>query len=812
MQLAEARALNQAYIQSTSWRLTAPLRTVKSIAQHLANATRTISTAIRVGGGLLRAVKRFPPVYRKEGIRGLRSRYHLALGLASASPSVGQNKRWDGIKEAIDATNLFNATWYLEQYPDVSAAQVDPLEHYLSDGEREGRSPGPAFSATAYYLVNPDIRSAGVGALWHYALHGKKEGRQIGPIGQAAPSKSDLPDTFALHGRRPSSSCRLAVIVHVYYSELWPEISAALTNISEEFDLYVTLVRGHTAHMAETIRTDFPRAETLVFPNHGRDIFPFIYLNNTGLLTKYDIICKLHTKKSLHRVDGDVWRRAMIKSLLGSKANVQRIIAAFDSDPDIGIVAATKNVFTSEYWGANVDHVGRLAEKGRLKYSEEDIKFAAGSMFWIHPLILRLVKLLELTAADFEIEAGQLDGTMAHAIERFFGIIAQHAGMNVIASDEIVSPLTTRNPVCLPEPTKLVAFYLPQFHPIPDNDRWWGKGFTEWTNVSKAKAQFLGHRQPRLPSELGFYDLRLREVREAQAELANEHGISAFCYYYYWFDGRRLLERPLDEMLVSGRPDFPFCLCWANENWARNWDGLNKDVLMPQEYSAGWATRFARDVIPYLKDPRYLRHKGKPVLTIYRLTDIPQYRMATSEWRRIWNEAGIGAVHLCAVLFHSHSLPTQPRAAGVDAYVEFPPHGISVRRIESEVKGLSGGFDGLIYDYSHVASENLKKHAAAPTPDLHRGVMLGWDNTARRTDLAHIAHGATPGNFRCWLRNVIRQEENKLPGEERLVFINAWNEWAEGTYLEPDAEFGRGFLEAVKSCNPRRRAAPSECK
>lgn len=349
------------------------------------------------------------------------------------------------------------------------------------------------------------------------------------------------------------------------------------------------------------------------------------------------------------------------------------------------------------------------------------------------------------------------------------------------------------------ERLKMIAFYLPQFHPIPENDRWWGEGFTEWTNVTKTKPLFEGHVQPKLPGQLGFYDLRLLDVQEKQAALARAFGIDAFCYYLYWFNGKRLLETPLNNAIRSGRPDHPFCVCWANESWTRSWDGLNKHVLMEQDYSEASLQGFANLVLEYFRDSRYLRHGGKPILVIYRLEDIPDYRGWIERWRTIWRESGVGEVHLCAVRFHSDVLPQDPSEAGVDAFVEFPPHGARIKEISSEVRGLPKEFNGLIYSYYDVVEDNLERHVSSETKTLHRGLMLGWDNTARRGLSAHICHGASPVKFRYWLRGIAEQEIRKRPGDSHLVFVNAWNEWAEGTYLEPDSRFGLGYLEAVRS-------------
>ena len=340
---------------------------------------------------------------------------------------------------------------------------------------------------------------------------------------------------------------------------------------------------------------------------------------------------------------------------------------------------------------------------------------------------------------------------------------------------------------------KAIAFYLPQFHPIPENNDWWGKGFTEWTNVTKARPQFAGHHQPQLPGELGFYDLRLNEIREQQAQLAREHGVHGFCYYYYWFNGRRILERPLQMMLDAGTPDFPFCICWANENWTRTWDGLEADVLLHQEHTAESDLAFIKDVLPILKDPRYIRVNGAPLLLVYRVSLLPTPARTSALWREACREAGLETIHLCAV--ETANTPA-PQTIGFDSVAQFPPANLQTRRSESTVDDLNPEFTGQIHDYEWTAAEEL----TAPPASYRRfrGVMPSWDNTARRGAASHIFVNSSPEAYEVWLKSAVDATKRDLPPSERFLFINAWNEWAEGAHLEPDQKFGRRYLEATR--------------
>ena len=351
---------------------------------------------------------------------------------------------------------------------------------------------------------------------------------------------------------------------------------------------------------------------------------------------------------------------------------------------------------------------------------------------------------------------------------------------------------------------RTIAFFLPQFHPVHENDAWWGKGFTEWTNVVRAQPRFPGHYQPHIPADLGFYDLRLPDTREAQAELAREYGVSGFCYYHYWFTGRRILERPVNEILASGRPDFPFCLCWANENWTRRWDGAESHLLLSQEYSDADDLAHIESLFPAFCDPRYIRVNGKPLFLVYRTELLPDPRRTAELWRGAAQKAGIGELYLVRV--ESKEPDIDPRPLGFDAAVEFAPDWKQLpwylrdsRKIALQARlGMlpKAYADNLICEYDEVAAKMLAK----PAPDYKRfpGVAPSWDNSARRSSGAVILRGATPEKYENWLRENSRRVLERFQGEERLLFINAWNEWAEGCHLEPDLKHGRAYLEATR--------------
>lgn len=344
---------------------------------------------------------------------------------------------------------------------------------------------------------------------------------------------------------------------------------------------------------------------------------------------------------------------------------------------------------------------------------------------------------------------------------------------------------------------RTIAFYLPQFHPVPENDMWWGPGFTEWTNVAKAQPNFVGHDQPRRPSDLGYYDLRVREVMDKQWDLASKYGIDGFCYYYYWFDGHRLLDHPLERLLDSASPAHPFCLCWANENWTRRWDGQDQEVLMAQRHSPDDDIGVIRDLARYMRHPSYIRVRGKPLILVYRTDLFPDFSETARRWRAEGLRLGLGDIYIAMVeSFQLAATNVPPSYYGCDAAVEFPAHYVPEVRPPSGAM-LNPEFHGSVADYDEAALRIATRESPGYT--RFRTVMPGWDNTARRPNNGFILEDPTPGALQAWMETAIRETKRDLQGDERLVFINAWNEWAEGAYLEPDHRFGHGFLEAVRN-------------
>ncbi len=340
---------------------------------------------------------------------------------------------------------------------------------------------------------------------------------------------------------------------------------------------------------------------------------------------------------------------------------------------------------------------------------------------------------------------------------------------------------------------RTIAFYLPQFHEIPENNLWWGDGFTEWTNTRRALPLYAGHAQPAIPGELGEYSLLNPEVLRSQSALARDAGIDGFCMYFYWFGGKRLLERPTD-LWANDATLLPYCLSWANEGWTRRWDGKDKEVLIAQTYPHGYETELFESLLEHFRRPHYMTQDGCPILVVHRANLIPDVRGFSREMRRLARTAGLPGIHLVAA---ETQTPMTPHDFDFDAVAEFPPVGQNTlaAALLVPLSGVTPEFRGRLMSYPRLARIYMRRKD--PGFARYRGVMPGWDNTPRRMTESTIYCGSSPSRYGAWLRRA-RAQERHARGSDGLVFINAWNEWAEGAYLEPDMRSGRAYLEATR--------------
>jgi lipopolysaccharide biosynthesis protein len=620
-----------------------------------------------------------------------------------------------------------------------------------------------------------------------------------------------FPDHWDITDWSEKRSARVVVVLHVHFPDLLAEIVRHLATIPVPFDVIVTDSSGANVSLD---RSELPLADRIIvlpIANHGRDILPLVSVVNSGMLDGYDLVAKVHTKRSAWREShgelsgsGDAWRESLLGELFGTEENVRSILAAFGSDPSIGLLTAAGSVVGTEFWGGDKEIVRSLLERLQLELDDRSLSFASGSMYWTRSFTLQGLRALQLTAEDFEPEAGQVDGTTAHAIERIIGIVTAEAGYRTVETaaldevDDSDSWVRYTREFSVAKRATTVAFYLPQFHPFAENNSWWGTGFTEWSNVAAAKPVFVGHNQPLLPADLGFYDLRTPGVMESQAKLAEDAGLGAMMFYYYWFAGKRLMNFPVERFAELDSP-VSFSIMWANENWTRTWDGGEASVLIGQAYDKVPAEQFIDDVMPLLLNPRYLRVDNKPVVSVYRVAQIPSFPAVIATWRQRAVEAGLdGLVILTADVGSSmQGIDGDIASHGVDGLFEFAPHNMPWDHHPIVDRELSPRFTGNTMSYAMMANHALQRLGQPLDVDRYPGLMVNFDNTARRQWRPDLWYGSNPYTFRRWLDAAVGSVSDR-DRDHRLVFLNAWNEWAEGTVLEPTQRWGATYLQAVK--------------
>lgn len=701
----------------------------------------------------------------------------------------------------IHESSLFDDDYYLSNYDLPNELKHHPVLHFVLIGEERGWQPNADFSPDAYLQFNADIVASGIRPFMHFLQVGRTEKRVyrfLAPVAGGL-SMTPLPN---LRGRAFARPHKIAFCVHIYYDDLWAELKESISRLREPADLFVSITdRGPGAvPLRQRIFNDYPDARVFIFPNHGRDIFPFVYMATAGLFDAYDAVCKIHTKKSPHREDGDKWRNHLIDGVL--PWNSDQLLRHFLDDREAGVLIADGQIFEGEeWWGSNKTRVLELLRRNEIEGSGARLRFPAGSMYWVKQPIINLIRGMQLTSDDFETENNQIDGTTAHSFERTLGYLSDAVGLELKQTSEAfhVADRFDSKPI---KPF-VSCFYLPQFHRIAENDLWWGSGYTEWTGVVNARPQYAGHNQPVLPLDFGFYDLRMPEVFGEQYAMAKAHGIDAFCVYYYSFDhGKRLLQQPLDNVLQRQEIESCFYLCWANESWTRNWDGLSGEILIAQNYLEDFEKNLAEDSARYFRDDRYYKHGGTaPRFVIYRPDDIPSVRAVVLRLRKYWKDLGFPEVHLGAVLFHLNDEMANSLNDLFDFFLEMPPHGLvgsndflGGKNLRIDDFPVSQKFQGLIYSYDAVVKNSLRREFASAVSDkVIRGVMPSWDNTARRGNSSHISYGANPGGFGRWVKALSSNANT------RELIVNSWNEWGEKAMLEPSRQYGLGYLRALKA-------------
>lgn len=774
---------------------------------------------------------------------------------AQANPSALFDFLLRGAEAGGVASPHIDVKQYRASHTDVPAGAVDALLHFVQKGDAELRKPGSDFDPewyVTYYQGDSEIIER---PLWHYLRYGRYAGRAKNEAGAMSKvpagtdaakaqaityqpnSKQILSNYRDMDARRDRLNKR---IDHVHENilpirlsdfdkalnklafdstespeidivipfhdefELTVECLVSLKSSLEGFSYRVHLIDDKSKDPRCTRFADIPgvtyhaNKENLHFLRSVNGYFPRL----TG---RYVLILNNDTQ------------------IIG--AAIQRLFDAMNDDAGIGI-AVPKFIFPNgllQEAGCTILSDGTTtmvgcfddANKPQFSYSR-DILYGSGACILVRrnavkdnlfdeafaPAYCEDVDLcLRIRSKGWRIRY-VADAIVAHHLSASTSKLGKQRRLRMVRHNQQILEEKWGEQLRSDVDMRFLAFYLPQFHPIPENDYWWGKGFTEWTNVARAQPSFVGHYQPHMPSDLGFYDLRLVETMEQQMRLARRYGISGFVMYYYNFQGRRILNTPLDNLIKRGDVDFNFCLCWANENWTKHWDGgSQKHALMTQDYGPETYDSLIADVLAAAELPGAIKIHGKPLFMIYRPKLIPNVEQLCDRIRHAFAKAGFPGVYLAYVeSMELAQAGVAPPSMGFDASVEFPPQGVA-SQYRGKLVPLKSAFLGQVYDYQETVINAVVREK--PAYKRFPGVFPSWDNTPRQPFSHTALRGATPTVFQWYVEQKMHYAHEYFCGDERLIFVNAWNEWAEGAHLEPDQRFGHSWLEALRNARLR---------
>ena len=615
--------------------------------------------------------------------------------------------------------------------------------------------------------------------------------------------------------RPKKSNSKIAIHLHLYYTDQISKFVDHFKNVGKPFDLFVS-VPDNTNYGTEWYASEFRNNLNLVVnitvekvPNQGRDLAPMIITFSKRLLD-YDIVGHFHTKKSPHNPALQSWCQEILDLLTGKRglgaSNTEEIFDLLNGKASIVYAQAPLAILEDRTGWASNKAVALSLSKFMPNINVKDfdvIEYPRGSMFWADVECLKPLLNLPLRYIDFPEEPISEDGTLAHAIERILLILTTNERKlpHRLHNREINSDYRLyENQIDFSDKTpsdiKALAYYLPQFHTTPENDKWHGTGFTEWTNVQRTNPLFVGHHQQHIPHEdLGYYTLEDPGILEKQASMMRKAGISGMVFYHYWFSGKLILEKPVNTLLERPDIDMPFAFCWANENWTRKWDGNEQEVLLRQVYSEEDAKNFIRHLLPFFKDSRYIKIDERPVLFIYRPSHIPPKFNYVNIWRDECERNGLNPPFLVATLTRGTKSAAQH---SMDASVERVLHdwvGGKVAERKSKLMSYQP-LEGSVLDYTEVA-DFYSTSSVKDSETIFRSIVPQWDNSPRYGRWANILNGSTPKIFADWFKTIILDTRNRLPESRRFILINAWNEWAEGAHLEPDERYGYAYLNSV---------------
>ena len=709
-----------------------------------------------------------------------------------------------GMDRGLQPNPFLDLAWYRQQDASRPQTALAALRHFVLLGDARGDSPGPEFDSAWYQERYPDIRDAKLAPLRHYLAYGRAENRQRAPL-QRRPRPSQ-----ARHASDPEGN----VARYRAIETRWRARADAVRALPIEAPVPPSTEATPPAIPA----APSPVVSVLLITGPGLDASSCLVAMAAAAQDVPLEILPVGDRLA------DAVRRCRAPTVLLLSASLrladgalQRLVACLRAEPRVAAVGP--KLIAAD---------GRLEEAGRAIGNDGVTDHVGAGLppdlpdFTYGRDVHALSHEAVLVRRDILVEAlAHLDGQTLTADERATRLCLwlHERGHRIHCAADAAAIRLPGPSAPPPAPgqrqsaeqhvmeewshvlarinrTRVIAFYLPQFHPTPENDRWWGRGFTEWNNVTTAEPSYVGHYQPHVPADLGHYDLRVTDVFRQQAAMARRYGVDGFCVYAYYLDGKRMLHEPFEAMLRDPRIDFPFCMCWANENWTRSWDGGDGEILAEQRYDAETLAAVLRDALRMARDPRYIAVDGKPVLVVYRPLKLPDVTTFAARARNAFRRAGFPGVHLVGVESVERSADgIVPAHIGFDAAVEFPPQGRNMLA-EDRPRVIKEGWSGLRFDYAETVLA-FTEHTIPPY-NRHPAVFPSWDNTARQPMGGINFDGADPALFQFYVERKLDELHHSAVGDNRLLFVNAWNEWAEGAHLEPDKAFGHRWLEALR--------------
>jgi hypothetical protein len=706
-----------------------------------------------------------------------------------------------GLERGLTPNPFLDLAWYRQRDEARPQSPLAALRHFVLLGDPRGESPGPEFDSDWYLERYPDIRGASLPPLRHYLAYGQAENRQRAPL-----QRRPLPSQ-ARHGSNPEGDI------------------ARYRAIAARFAAHAEALRPREIEIPPVPRGEGPAP---VLAAVERPAVSVLLRQETGVDSTDCLRALADAAESmpLEIVHAASRSRAPLVLLLSASvrlpaATLSRLSACLRGDPRIAAVGP--KLIGADGWleqaGRAVANDGTLDDVGAGQ-APNRADFGRGrDVHALSPdgMLIRRDLLVELRGGEdgpLDEEAGTTLCLRLHERGHRIHCAADVAAYRLPGHQPDTRPAGRRAEAAqrLMEEwahvlrrlnrTRVIAFYLPQFHPTVENDRWWGRGFTEWRNVASAEPSYAGHYQPHVPADLGYYDLRVAEVFRQQAALAARYGVDGFCVYAYYLDGKRMLHEPFEAMLRDPTIQFPFCMCWANENWTRSWDGGDGEILAEQRYDAETLAAVLRDALRMARDPRYITVDGKPVLVVYRPLKLPDVTTFAARARNAFRRAGFPGVHLVCVESVERSADgIVPEHIGFDAAVEFPPQGRHMLAADRP-RVVKEGWTGVRFDYAETVLAFTEQ--TIPPYRRHPAVFPSWDNTARQPTGAINFDGADPAIFQFYVERKLDEMHRSAVGDSRLLFVNAWNEWAEGAHLEPDRAFGHRWLEAMRAARVSR--------